>query len=175
MNYYLSGVISADFPGEAARYVEEMFDNRTVAVFSQGASGDQNPRLAYSAPFRFRPRLGSTETRGLNPQRAATERQAIPPENFAAYKKAMARTSDYVVMLGTMIGTTVTRVMREDIKPVDSAKIWGAQQRITCPGRERLDAANPARENVFPGYKDGGRRQPESRGATHRRHQFRDR
>ena len=82
-------------------------------------------------------------------------RQAIAPENLAAYKKAIARTSDYVVMLGTMLGTTATRVMREDIKPVDTAIIWGAQQGITCPGRERLDAANPARENVFPGYKDG--------------------
>ena len=44
INFYLSGVISADFPGEASRYVEELFDNRTVAVFTQGASGDQNPR-----------------------------------------------------------------------------------------------------------------------------------
>jgi hypothetical protein len=36
--------------------------------------------------------------------------------------------------------------------------IWlrtGSQERFSCPGRERLDAANPARENVFPGYKDG--------------------
>jgi hypothetical protein len=44
INFYLSGVISADFPGEASRYIEELFDNRTIAVFSQGASGDQNPR-----------------------------------------------------------------------------------------------------------------------------------
>jgi neutral ceramidase len=44
INFYLSGVISADFPGEASRYVEELFDNRTIAIFSQGASGDQNPR-----------------------------------------------------------------------------------------------------------------------------------
>src|SRR3954451_8146138 len=44
INFYLSGVISADFPGEASRYVEDLFDNRAVAIFSQGASGDQNPR-----------------------------------------------------------------------------------------------------------------------------------
>ena len=162
VNFYMTGVVSADFPGEAARYVEEMFDNRTVAIFSNGAEGDQNPRLAYSAPFRFRQpqpattgTTGATGGRGANPRTAAASRQAITPENLPAYKKAIARTSDYVVMLGTMIGTTVTRVMREDIQPVDSAIIWGAQQGISCPGRERLDAANPARENVFPGYKDG--------------------
>src|SRR2546425_11190134 len=33
--------------------------------------------------------------------------------------------------------------------------IWGGEQKFTCPGRTRLDADNPARENVFPGYKEG--------------------
>ena len=54
-----------------------------------------------------------------------------------------------------MIGSTAVRLMREEIQPVDTATLWGGQERFTCPGRERLDAANPARENVFPGYKDG--------------------
>ena len=44
INFYLSGVVSADFPGEASRYIEELFDDRTIALFAQGASGDQNPR-----------------------------------------------------------------------------------------------------------------------------------
>jgi neutral ceramidase len=175
INFYLSGVISADFPGEAARYVEKIFDNKTVAVFSQGASGDQNPRLAMSPSFILRSRPYLTDgqhaapqtiappappavnntARGFNASAAAARRQAIPAENIDAYKTAIARTSDYVVMLGQMIGTTAVRLMREEIKPVDAAAIWGGQQRFTCPGRERLDAANPARENVFPGYKEG--------------------
>jgi neutral ceramidase len=175
INFYLSGVISADFPGEAARYVEEIFDNKTVAVFSQGASGDQNPRLAMSPSFIMRSRAYLTEgqhaapqtvappappavnntTQGFNAAAAAAGRQAIPAQNIDAYKKAITRTSDYVVMLGQMIGTTAVRLMREEIKPVDTAAIWGGQQRFTCPGRERLGAANPARENVFPGYKEG--------------------
>jgi neutral ceramidase len=54
INFYLSGVISADFPGEASKYIEELFDGKTVAVFSQGASGDQNPRLGYSQSFNVR-------------------------------------------------------------------------------------------------------------------------
>jgi hypothetical protein len=58
-------------------------------------------------------------------------------------------------MMGALIGSTAIRVMREDIKPVDTVRIWGGQQAFTCPGRDRLDAANPARENVFPGYKEG--------------------
>ena len=58
-------------------------------------------------------------------------------------------------MLGQMIGSTAVRLMREEIHPVDAAAIWGGQKSFTCPGRDRLDAANPARENVFPGYKEG--------------------
>jgi len=170
INFYLSGVLSADFPGEATRYVEELFDNKTVAVFSQGASGDQNPRLAMSPTYimRSRQRLGAPQTvappappavnataQGFNAATAGSSRQAVPPEDLEAYKKAIARTGEYVVMLGQMIGTTAVRLMREEIQSVDSAALWGGQERFTCPGRERLDAANPARENVFPGYKDG--------------------
>jgi neutral ceramidase len=175
INFYLSGVISADFPGEASRYVEEMFDNRAIAVFTQGASGDQNPRLAMSPSFFLgerlqlagshsalveqtlgpRPPIAPQTSTGFNAAAASAERGAIPAENLAAYKKVLARTGDYVVMMGTLIGATAIRVMREDIKPVDTARIWGGQEKFTCPGRERLDAANPSRENVFPGYKEG--------------------
>ena len=45
VNFYLRGVISADFPGEASRYIEDLFGDGAVAIFSQGTSGDQNPRL----------------------------------------------------------------------------------------------------------------------------------
>jgi hypothetical protein len=138
-------------------------------VFSQGASGDQNPRLGYSQSFNVRannvderqtvappkPRAEERTAQGFNAAAAGSNRQAIPPEKMEAYEKALARTGAYATMLGQMIATTAVRVMREDIQPVDTASIWGGQERFSCPGRERLDAANPARENVFPGYKDG--------------------
>jgi hypothetical protein len=174
INFYLSGVISADFPGEASRYIEELFDNRTIAVFSQGASGDQNPR-DFRSPTTFMgqraaltqgrgpfvqtigaPTLApTTSPRGFNAQQASGERQAIPAESLEAYKKSLARTGEYVHMLGSMLASSAVRVMRESIQPVDSARIWAGQQAFACPGRIRNDADNPARENVFPGYKDG--------------------
>jgi neutral ceramidase len=170
INFYLSGVISADFPGEASRYVEDLFDNRTVAIFSQGASGDQNPR-DFRSPSTF---MGSraaltegtgpfiqtigpmgTTPRNFNPQQATSQRKAISTENLDAYKKVLARTGDAVHVQGAMIGSSAVRVMRESIQPTATARIWAAQQDFTCPGRVRLDADNPARENVFPGYKEG--------------------
>jgi neutral ceramidase len=174
INFYLSGVISADFPGEASRYIEELFDNRTIAVFSQGAAGDQNPR-DFRSPTTFMgqraaltqgrgpfvqtigapPVAASTSTQGFNAQQASAERQAIPAESLEAYRKTGARTGEYVHMLGSMLASSAVRVMRESIQPTGSATIWAGQQTFACPGRVRNDADNPARENVFPGYKDG--------------------
>ena len=174
INFYLSSVISADFPGEASRYIEELFGDRTVAVFSQGASGDQNPRDFRSPTLIMSQRTALTNGRGpfiqrigaapapegaspqgFNPQRATSERTAIPEANLDAYKKVLARTGDYVRMLGSMLGSSAVRVMRESMEPGATARIWAGQETFACPGRVRLDADNPARENVFPGYKDG--------------------
>lgn len=174
INFYLSGVISADFPGEASRYVEDLFDGRTVAIFSQGASGDQNPR-DFRSPTTFMgqrtaltanhgpfvqtvgepPAPDGSSAAGFNAQRASSERTAIPADNLDAYKKVIGRTGDYVRMLGSVIGSTAVRIMRESMQPTDTASIWAAQEIVACSGRVRLDADNPARENVFPGYKDG--------------------
>ena len=98
---------------------------------------------------------GQVSSKGFNAQQSSAERQPIPGENIDAYKKALARTGEYVHMLGTMIGSNSVRVMRESIQPADTGRIWAGQEDFTCPGRVRLDAANPARENVFPGYKEG--------------------
>jgi len=174
INFYLSGVISADFPGEASRYVEDLFGSRTVAIFTQGASGDQNPRefrspslfmaqrsavAAGHGPFVERvsaaPEASAQQGEGFNPQQASSERQAIPDRNLQAYRLVLARTGDYVRMLGSMIGSGAVRVMRETAQARDAVAIRAAQETFSCPGRTRLDADNPARENVFPGYKDG--------------------
>jgi neutral ceramidase len=174
INFYLSGVISADFPGEASRYVEELFDNRTVAVFTQGASGDQNPR-DFRSPTTFMgqraalaqgwgpfvqtigaaPAAESASPQGFNAQQASAGRSAIPAASLDAYKTTIARTGEYVRMLGSMIGSGAVRVMRESMQPSDTARIWAGQNTVTCAGRIRNDADNPARENVFPGYRDG--------------------
>jgi neutral/alkaline ceramidase-like enzyme len=153
INFYLSGVISADFPGEASRYIEELFSDRTVAVFSQGASGDQNPRdfrsptlimsqrtALTNARGPFVQRIGATPAsdsslpQGFNPQRASTERTAISDANLDAYRKVLSRTGDYARMLGSMIGSGAVRVMRESIEPVATAASGPAKRPFRARG-----------------------------------------
>ena len=178
INFYQSGLISADFPGEASRNVEELFDGRAVALFSQAASGDQNPRLGYSPPYSTgavrrgegAPVITVAQPAGEAPPTAAapvpagggrggnpTVGVSVPLDIIRSqpYQKVLRRVGDYATMLGQMIGTTAVRVMREDMQFTDDALIWGGFERFNVPGRIRKDADNPARENVFPGYADG--------------------
>lgn len=156
VNFYLSGVVSADFPGDASAYVEDMFDNKTVALFSQAASGDQNPKMAYTSIFQEGPIkavLPVIDRSATGNQPNSSARQAVPDENLAAYKKNIERKSEYVHMLGTMIGNSAVRVMLYNMDLNEEARIWAGKQNLICPGRVRID--NTGRENYNPGYEEG--------------------
>jgi hypothetical protein len=170
IDFYLSGVVSADFPGEASRALEAMFDNHTVAIFSQGTSGDQNPKLmepflsAYLSGGTLGPQtIGKPEPpiiptapgHDFNPMTAQNFQKPVPEENLAAYHKDIERTSATVTMMGTAIAENTLFLMRNTINPVNNARIWGGQEEFTCPGRDRMDTDNPIRENGLPPYKDG--------------------
>lgn len=170
INFYLSGVVSADFPGEASRYIEAHFDHKTVAIFSQGTSGDQNPRLRESGLNAFlsgrvpptemidvppAPPPGADTPRGFNPAAAQAALKGVPQQNIEAYHKAIDRVGADVTMMGTLIAEKTLDLMRHDIKPNEAATIWGGQEAFTCPGRDRQDRDNPIRENGMPPYKDG--------------------
>jgi neutral ceramidase len=168
INFYLAGVVSADFPGEASRAIEDHFDGKTVAIFTQGTSGDQNPMLKENFLTTAR-NGGENETEkigappapppsaaaGFNPATAAAGLKEVPDENLAGYRKAVARVSADVTMMGTLIAEKTLYMMRNDIHPVAEARIWGGQEDFTCPGRDRTDTANPVRENAMPPYKEG--------------------
>jgi hypothetical protein len=170
INFYLSGQISGDVPGEASRYLERRYPG-AVALYSQGASGDQNPLLT-------RPML---ELSGIRTNMPDAKNKSIFAEDQwrisaglpnaftyqngyiakplaeadrAAYEAALAETSDLVKAMGVIIGESAIDVMR-NLTPVTwtSGAIEGAQQDVTCPGRIRLDEA--ARQGTLPPYKDG--------------------
>ncbi len=158
VNFYMSGVISSDFPGDATAYVEDMFDNKTVALFSQGASGDQNPKMAYTSIFREGQIKGvlpaaNVPATGNQPNMGAQD--AVPEDEIAAHNKMIERKDDYVHMLGTMIGNSAVRVMLYDTHYEKSPSIWAGKQDLVCPGRTRIDTQG--RENYDPGYTDGTR------------------
>ena len=167
INFYLSGVISADFPGAASRTVEELFDDKAIAIFAQGASGDQNPLyMERTGLTRIRTGQGvlpemigappPPASTALNPVAEMTARMKEPvaAKDLPAYRRAVARTGLTVDAMGSVIAQAAVNVMRTQMDLSPRAPIWGGSRQFSCPGRERLDLANPARENVNPGYKD---------------------
>ena len=169
INFYLTGVISADCPGVASRSIEELYDGKAVAIFSQGASGDQNPAFSErGGASRIRTGQGvQPETIGAPPPpptppgvnsntvQTAAMANPVPAAQMEAYRRGLAVVTSRTDAMGVLIGQAALNTMRDETRRTAQASIWGGQRAFTCPGRDRLDAANPARENVFPGYKDG--------------------
>jgi len=171
IDFYLTGVLSADFAGEASRYIERRYDGKTVAIFAQGASGDQNPLLVAPmqklAGLRTRmegrgdERYGAlspweVSARRLNGNADATAQYKIPlkPGEMAAYKAAIDTDDRMVSAMGTIIGESALDVMKNRMpEAAASGAITAGERQIACPGRDRLDES--ARQGVLPPYKDG--------------------
>jgi hypothetical protein len=151
VNFFMSGVVSADFPGDACALIEKVFGEKTVAVFSQGASGDVNPALAYTDVFRE-----TEQVKGVpRPHRATRgsldlSTRAVPADQAAVHRAMVDRKDEYVRMLGNAVGFKALEIMLYDTQYEENPVIRGAETVIAVPGRRRLD--NTGRENYDPGY-----------------------
>ena len=155
VNFFISGVVSADFPGDACALIEKVFGDKTVAVFSQGASGDVNPKLAYTDIFQE-----ADQIKGVRrPHRAERGSPDLRPkevtgEQLAIHQAMVDRKDEYVRMLGNSVGFKALEIMLYDMQYEVDPKVKGAETVIAVPGRERID--QNGRENYDPGYTPAG-------------------
>jgi hypothetical protein len=153
VNGYLVGITSADFPGAACRYVEQAFDDKMVMVFSQGASGDQNPLLLRPSTNALASKSGVTIT-GYELSRESVEgplRDGKVPHGKLDPKVA-DNFERWIEAEGMMLGEVVIRAMTNTRRMSGDVAIWGAQKPLTCPGRQRTDSV---REGSPGTYQDG--------------------
>ncbi|WP_020388863.1 neutral/alkaline non-lysosomal ceramidase N-terminal domain-containing protein [Kribbella catacumbae] len=153
VNGYLNGLTSADFAGATSRYVEQAFGDDLVAVFTQGASGDVNPRWLRTGTNVLASRSGVPIT-GYEMVRETVEapvRELKVPYGEVA-PSVLRQLFNYLDAVGIVLGEEVIRVMSHTEDKVSDPAISGRQQLITCPGRTRLDNA---REGVPGQYEDG--------------------
>lgn len=149
---YLLGFISADFPGALCRYVEQAFDDKAVVIFSQGASGDQNPLY-------LRPSTDGLASMGNLPV-SGYDLIREPVEAPVRDGKVAARPIDpavrdhlekFIDAEGAILGEEVIRVMTVTTETSGNVRIWGMQKTISCPGRRRTDQG---REGMTGTYAD---------------------
>jgi neutral ceramidase len=132
--------ISADIPGAASRYIEDSLDDQAVAVWSTGASGDQNP-IYFQQTYDLREiRIKHFAAQGKDIS------NAMPPGGQGLNKrdpkvaKLMSQQRQMSASMGQMLGEEVLHVMRSNLeRPATAATIVGAQKTVTCPGRKRTD------------------------------------
>lgn len=129
-HFYQTGYVSADFPGEASRFMRQMLGEEFVPVFVQAPSGDQNPLYV---------RIGSPVPAGLQARPDTVLRVGVGVDETVRAE-------------GVILGQEVLRVMYLTRARTGSVRIAGAQRMVTCPGRTRLDNA---REGVEGEYQDG--------------------
>jgi hypothetical protein len=153
VNGFLSGITSADFAGATSRYVEQAFDDKTVAVFVQGASGDQNPLYLRAGTNAMASRGGIPIT-GYVMTREPVEAPIRDGKVKAGPVDPKVRDTLEHVMdsEGVLLGEEVIRIVTNIKRMEASPSITAAQKTVTCPGRKRTDTA---REGTPGSYEDG--------------------
>jgi hypothetical protein len=145
-------MISADIPGAASRYIEDSLDDKTIAVWSSGASGDQNP-IYYQQTYDLREiRIKDYAKRGIDIS------NAMPPggeglnRNDPTVARLMNQQKQMVASMGQFLGEEVLRVMRDTEPTETSGMISASQKTVQCPGRERTNTGRAG----YPGTYKGG-------------------
>jgi hypothetical protein len=150
---YLAGFQSGDFAAATSRYVEQAFGDDVVTVFSQGASGDQNPRWLRTGTNAMASRDGAAIS-GYEMVREDIEAPLRSRDAPAkpADAQVLRQLANYMQAQGVILGEEVIRVMSHTDFGAAGAEIWGKQTTLTCPGRRRL---NSGREGMAGVYEDG--------------------
>jgi neutral ceramidase len=146
---FMRNEISGGFPGATSRYIEEVYDDQVVAIWTAGAAGDQNPLYLRPAEPAFAAQ-----------KRAKFVASGGDPDNVIALANYMDATLDpktldlgarLVNSIGQLLGEEVIRVMGNIKRTRSEVRIWGAQRKVTCPGRRRI---NTGREGAPGTYVD---------------------
>ncbi|WP_338870312.1 neutral/alkaline non-lysosomal ceramidase N-terminal domain-containing protein [Spirosoma sp. SC4-14] len=145
-NYAMHGVISGmfdkisgDVPGAASRYLENNFDDETVALWSTGACGDQNP-IYYQQTYDLREiRVKEYAKRGIDIS------NKMPPGGEGLDRsdpkviKLMEQQKQMLLSMGQLLGEEVLHTMRGIKRKISNPIVQTDQRIINCPGRKRLD------------------------------------
>ncbi len=149
---YLVGFITADFPGAMSHYVQQAYPSKPVVVFSQSASGDQNPLYMRPATNVLASRSGVPVTGDVLVRESVEEPVR---DNKVAIKapdpEVRERLEQFMESEGALLGEEVIRVMTDTTKTSGDVRIAGAEKTISCPGRKRTDAG---REGMTGTYVD---------------------
>jgi len=160
INGYMLGIVSGDVPGAMSRYIEQAFDDKMVAAFSQGTSGDVNALYLRTSNNAMASRLGKPVTGYLmdretfeaplrEANRAGDATRPVDP-------KSLDRLFRFIESQGAVLGEEVIRVMSQHQDWQGDARVAGTSKTFNCPGRVRTNGntVDASREGVAGEYDD---------------------
>jgi hypothetical protein len=159
-NYAVHGVIagqldqvSGDIPGASSRYIEDASGGAVVAVWSTGASGDQNP-IYFQQTYDLREiRIKDYAKRGVDISNAMPPGGQGLDRSNPAVARLMNQQRQMVASMGQFLGEEVLYVMRNTERTETDVRLSGSQKTIQCPGRERTNDGRAGSEGT---YKEAG-------------------
>jgi len=155
-NYAVHGVIagqldqiSGDIPGASSRYIEDASGGSIVAVWSTGASGDQNP-IYFQQTYDLREiRIKDYAKRGSDISNAMPPGGQGLDRNNAAVARLMNQQRQMVSSMGQFLGEEVLYVLRNIERTDTEVRLSGSQKTIQCPGRERTNDGRAGSEGTY--------------------------
>ena len=154
VSLFLRGDISGDFPGAAERYIEHLYDDKVVALWTSGAAGDQNPLYARANQNIVDLKVGAV-MKEENTHLGSGIMRAMGGDPVASKTKGKAidveESTQIVQSMGQLTAEEAIRVMGTIRQASSNVEIVGSQQTITCPARRRTDSG---REGAPGTYED---------------------
>jgi len=145
-------LVSGDIPGASSRYIEQSSGDKVVALWSEGAAGDQNP-VYFQQTYDLRKiRIDDYAKRGQDISNAMPPGGQGMDRNNPEVKRLMDEQKEMILSMGQLLGEEVLHVMRTAKRADSDIRILGKEEAITCPGRERT---NEGRGGIAGTYKDG--------------------
>jgi len=145
-------MVSADIPGAASNYLEASMGGDAVALWSSGASGDQNP-IFFNQTYELRAiRVKDYAARGQDISNAMPPGGQGLDRSNPRVRVLLDQQKQVNSALGLMLAEEVLHVMRDSLqRAAVQAELGGATKTITCPGRKRT---NEGRAGFAGTYED---------------------
>jgi hypothetical protein len=143
-------LVSADIPGATSSYIEESLGPDVVALWSTGASGDQNP-IYFQQTYDLRQiRIEDYARRGEDISNAMPPGGQGMDRNDPRVALLMDQQKRMILSMGQMLGEEVLHVARFGLeRPVATGAIVGGQATFQCPGRQRTDAGRAGTPGTY--------------------------
>lgn len=140
---------SDDAPGATSRYIESSYDNKIVAVWSEGACGDINP-IYFQQTFDLRDiRIKDYAKRGEDISNAMPSGGVGLDRKDPTVQRLMKEQESVTNAMGVMLGEEVKHVMRNIERPEDKISINAAQKVLKFPGRRRTNQGRGGVEGTY--------------------------